>query len=121
MQPSELIELYIAAWCEPDRARRQQLLERVWAEDGIYTDPTARVAGRTQFVDHIGGFFKQFPQARLEVTSGVDAHHEVIRFTWRMVLADGKVLVEGIDFGELAADGKLQRIVGFFGPVAARQ
>jgi hypothetical protein len=33
-------------------------------------------------------------------------------------LADGKVFLEGIDFGELNSDGKLHRIVGFFGPLA---
>jgi hypothetical protein len=26
-------------------------------------------------------------------------------------------LNEGIDFGEIAADGKLKMIVGFFGPI----
>ena len=36
-----------------------------------------------------------------------------------MVLADGKVFLEGIDFGELSADGKLRQIVGFFGPLTA--
>lgn len=35
-----------------------------------------------------------------------------------MLLADGKVFLEGIDFGGLSADGKLHRIVGFFGPLA---
>jgi hypothetical protein len=36
-----------------------------------------------------------------------------------MVLADGKVAFEGIDFGELSSDGsKLHRIVGFFEPLA---
>ena len=38
-----------------------------------------------------------------------------MRFTWRMLLADGSVFVEGTDFGELSADGRLERIVGFFG------
>jgi hypothetical protein len=47
-------------------------------------------------------------------------HHEKLRFTWRMLLADGKVLLEGIDFGELSTDGKLHRIVGFFGPLAPK-
>ena len=37
-----------------------------------------------------------------------------IRFTWRMLLADGKVFLEGINFGELNSDGKLHLIVGFF-------
>jgi len=41
MELPELITLYTGAWSEPDRALRQQLLERAWAEDGTYTDPTA--------------------------------------------------------------------------------
>ena len=35
-----------------------------------------------------------------------------------MVLADGKVFLEGIDFGELSSDDKLHPSVGFFGPLA---
>lgn len=120
MELSELILRYTAAWCEPDHALRQEALERVWAEDGTYTDPTAHVVGRRELIEHIGGFFEQFPGARIELTSGIDAHHEKIRFTWRMVLADGKVFLEGVDFGELSADGKLHRIVGFFGPLAPK-
>jgi hypothetical protein len=117
MDLSELITLYTRAWCEPGRALRQQLLERVWSEDGTYTDPTAHVAGRAALVDHIGGFFQQFPGARIELASGIDAHHAKVRFAWRMVLADGSVYVEGVDFAELSPDGKLHRIVGFFGPL----
>jgi len=120
MDLSELITLYTGAWSEPDRALRQQLLERVWAEDGTYTDPTAHVAGREEFVDHIGGFFERFPGAHFELTSGIDTHHEKLRFSWRMMLADGKVSVEGVDFGELSTDGKLHRIVGFFGPLGPK-
>ncbi|MGZ9074387.1 MAG: nuclear transport factor 2 family protein [Burkholderiaceae bacterium] len=120
MELDELIILYAAAWSEPDRVLRQQLLARVWAEDGTYTDPTAYVEGRKALGDHIGGFFKQFPGARFVVTSEIDAHHKRLRFTWRMMLADGKVFADGVDFGELSPDNKLRQIVGFFGPLAAK-
>lgn len=120
MALDELIALYCQAWSEPDRALRQQLLDRVWTEDGTYTDPNAHVVGRKALVEHIGRFFEQFPGARIVPSSVVDAHHEKLRFTWRLVLGDGKVFVEGIDFGELSSDGKLRCIVGFFGPLAAR-
>ena len=120
MELTELITLYTRAWSEPDRACRQSLLDRIWDENGTYTDPTAHVAGRAALVDHIGGFFVQYPGARIELTSGVDMHHEMFRFTWRMVLADGNVFVEGIDFGELSSEGKLHRIAGFFGPLAPK-
>ena len=49
-------------------------------------------------------------------TSGIDAHHGAIRFTWTLRAGDGKIVTEGIDFGELADDGRLSRITGFFGP-----
>jgi hypothetical protein len=35
------------------------------------------------------------------------------------VLGDGQALPDGIDFGQLGPDGKLTRIIGFFGPVKA--
>jgi hypothetical protein len=47
-------------------------------------------------------------------------HHEKLRFTWRMLLGDGKVFMDGIDFGELSTTGQLHRIVGFFGPPALK-
>jgi hypothetical protein len=113
-----LITDYADAWCEPNPAARKALLDRCWAEDGTYTDPTADIAGRQQLVEHIGGFFERFPGARIARTSAVDAHHGMLRFTWRMVLSDGQVFTEGIDFGRLSPDGRLAGIVGFFGPVA---
>jgi len=36
-----------------------------------------------------------------------------------MELADSKPLMRGVDFAEFASDGRLQRIVGFFGPLPA--
>lgn len=117
MNPAELVARYMSAWNQADRDATRRVLETAWTADAAYSDPTAHVAGREAFARHIDGFHQQFPGARLEVTSEVDSHHQHLRFEWKMVLADGKVFVHGIDFGEVAADGKLQRIVGFFGPV----
>lgn len=118
MDLQQLTGHYCGAWAEPDEASRERLLEQCWADDGVYCDPTAHVVGRAALIAHIGGFFAQYPGARIEQTSAVDAHHGLLRFSWRMRLADGSVLVEGLDVGELAGDGRLQRIVGFFGPLA---
>jgi hypothetical protein len=114
--PAEVVAAYGAAWNEPDEARRRRLLEASWAVDGVYTDPTAHVEGRDALLAHIAAFQRQMPGARIRATSGVDAHHGRLRFTWAMDGADGSLVVEGIDFGELAPDGRLGRIVGFFGP-----
>ena len=113
----QAVRTYVDAWGETDAAQRAQMLEQVWDEHGVYTDPMAHVEGRAALIGHIGGFQQQFPGARIELSSGVDTHHGKIRFAWRLVLADQTVHVEGIDFGEVSADGKLRAIVGFFGPL----
>ena len=115
----QVIEAYAAAWCEPDEGARRRLLERVWADDGTYTDPLSHVAGREALVQHIGAFHQQAPGARIVRASGIDAHHGLLRFGWTVFGATAPPLagLEGIDFGELAPDGRLGRIVGFFGPL----
>ena len=107
---------YVAAWSEADEGKRRTLLETAWAETGIYIDPTTQASGREALVQHIGRVLQQFAGCRVLLTSGVDEHHGRIRFTWAMVRPDGKRITEGIDFGELEADGRLLRITGFFGP-----
>jgi hypothetical protein len=115
-----LIETYCAAWSEPDAQQREQMLEEVWAEAGTYMDPSAFIRGRKELVEHIGKVLARYPGARVVRTSVLDTHHGVVRFAWKMILADGQSLPEGLDFGELSAEGKLQRIVGFFGPLRSR-
>ena len=39
-------------------------------------------------------------------------------FDRELVAPDGAVVVTGLDVGELAADGRLQRMAGFFGDLA---
>jgi hypothetical protein len=125
MKPTEqsivlerLIDVYCSAWCEPDSARRAAIIHEIWDEEGTYTDPTAHVVGRDQLNDHIGGVLAHYVGGRVVRTSVIDAHHNVVRFTWKMVLPDGKSLPEGVDFGEVTSEGKVRRIVGFFGPLA---
>lgn len=115
MEPTEAVVTYGAAWNETDDTKRAALLEKAWAADGVYLDPTGRAEGRDAFAAHIGGFHSMMPGHTINLTSGVDEHDRVFRFAWVMRNADGDVL-EGIDFGELADDGRISRIVGFFGP-----
>jgi hypothetical protein len=112
------IGIYCAAWNETDPARRDQMLAQVWADDATYMDPTVHLVGRQALVAHIDTVLARYPGSTLEMTSALDVHHTVARFAWKKVLADGTALPEGIDFAEVGHDGKLIRIVGFFGPLA---
>ena len=115
----ETVAAYSAAWNEPDEDARRALLERSWTDDGVYCDPTGRAEGRAALVAHIGGFHARMPGSRIELTSGVDEHDGLLRFTWSMLGPDSVVALDGMDFGELEDDGRLRRIVGFFGPFPA--
>jgi hypothetical protein len=113
----ETVQTYVDAWNTSDRNRRLRLLERSWADDGTYTDPSVHLESRDALVEHAGRFAERWPGGEIALTSGIDHHHAMIRFTWRVVAPDGQTVREGTDFGELAPDGRLQRIVGFFGPL----
>src|SRR5690349_4806928 len=117
--PLETFEAYIVAWNTPDDSARQFLLEKCWAEDGIYCDPTAFVKGRQALKEHIGGFQNSFAGSRIELRSGLDIHHNKLRFAWTLINREGKTLTEGLDFGELDQDNRLKSITGFFGPLPA--
>jgi hypothetical protein len=116
MGVSDVVSAYGAAWNEPDETKRRALLEEGWAEDAVYCDPTATVAGRDALVTHIAGFHQRFPGARIEQSSGVDEHDGWLRFAWTMLGDDRTTIMDGFDVGELGPDGRLNRIVGFFGP-----
>ena len=106
---------YVAAWNEPDAATRLKLLERCWADDGDYVDPNVELRGRSALCEQISKVQAGRPGARLEMMSGVELHHHVVRFLWRLVRADGRAGETSIDVGEVDADGRLTKIVGFFG------
>ncbi len=113
----ETVAVYCAAWGEPDAAKRRQMLQRVWAPEGTYMDPISQTKGVDGLVERINGFQSKLPGGQIVPSSRVDVHHNVLRFAWRLVGPDGAILNEGMDFATLAADGRLQSVVGFFGPV----
>ncbi len=119
--PERLIDTYCEAWSEPDAVRRETILKNVWAEGATYTDPRADITGIWELGAHIGRVLSSRPGAKVIRTSAVDSHHGLARFAWRVVQADGTMLPEGIDFAEISSEGKLRRIVGFFGPLALKE
>ena len=106
---------YIAAWSEADEEQRRLLLATVWEENGVYSDPTGEASGCEALVQHIGAFLQRYPGHRTLLTSGVSKHHGWFRFAWVVVRPDGQRVLEGVDFGEVGAGGRLRRITGFFG------
>src|SRR5215210_421445 len=118
----EVVLAYIEAWSTPDAALRRELLDMSVADDGSYTDPAYEVWGKEELADLIDralsgeAYDGVAAGARIPISSGVDQHHGMFRFSWVMIdPQERQILLEGMDFVEPAADGRFQRITGFFG------
>ena len=108
----QLVDRYIAVWNETDPATRRDLIAQTWTEDGTYLDPLLTGAGHDGIDATIGGAQPQFGGARFRRTSDVNAHHDVVRFSWALGSEDNLAL-SGVDFGVIA-DGRFQSLTGFF-------
>jgi len=111
------VDTYLAAWSEPDAVRRAELVEQVWTPDGRLVDPPLEGIGHAGIADLGVALQTHYPGHTFRRTSGVDAHHDQLRFTWELVGPDDAVALTGLDVGEVAPNGRLHRIAGFFGDV----
>ena len=114
-----IVDTYLAMWNETDAKRRARLIAQAWVGDGRYADPMLEARGHGGLGEMVAGVQAKFPGHRFRRLSGVDTHHDQLRFAWDLVTPDGTVVVAGIDVGTLAADGRLERITGFFGEAPA--
>jgi hypothetical protein len=115
LKPDAAVTGYCAAWSITDRSARDRMLERVWAADGVYSDPDPTFAtGRAALSEVIAVFQRHYPGTHFRC-SAPQLHHRFMRVTWILLKADGGQVTHGVDFYDMARDGRIQRIVGFFG------
>lgn len=117
--PTTTVDAYLSMWYEADQARRQQIIAGAWAESGRYVDPLQEAKGHDALSAMSAAIQQQFPGHTFRRTSGVDAHHDQVRFGWELLAPDGSVRAAGIDVGEIDPDGRLTSITGFFGDLPA--
>jgi hypothetical protein len=113
------IDRYCEAWSVDDPGQRSALLATVWADGAVYCDPTVSAVGAPALLDHIAAVLARRPGARVLRTSALDHHHDVARFTWAVVAADGAILRDGIDVAIFDPSGRIARMIGFFGRPSA--
>jgi hypothetical protein len=115
----ETTATYFAAWNEPDAGERRRLLEQSLTADAQLLGPNYLCSGTDEIVEQIGRYQEQMPGTWIVPSSGVDAHHDVARYAWRIVDDEGTAVMEGLDIVERADDGRLSRVVMFYGPLPA--
>lgn len=114
----DVLDSYDRAWNETDADARRRLLEASLTDTCELVEPRGRFVGREAIIDRVSGFSQRVPGARVNITTKVDEHNGFARYGWAIVDQNGaQVLEEGMDVIELAEDGRLGRIVMFFGPL----
>ena len=114
-----VVDAWLEAYAEADVERRMKLIEQAWTPDGRLVDPPLEgkgYAGLSDAADLVNTHYAGHTFRRI---TGIDVHHEFVRYGWELVGPDGAVAVAGIDVAEVADDGRLRKVTGFFGDLPA--
>ena len=130
MDVNQAVVNYIAIWNERDDKRRRALIARTWSEDCSYVGPSREGTGQDAIDAMIATAQQQSvlphpegqpPAWRMSLASGIDAHHDYVRFSWTAGgTADAPLFSKGTVFASRAADGKLKSVIGFTDAAPAR-
>ena len=107
---------YLDMWNERDPGLVRGHLDKAVSEDMVFADPRDYHIGRDALHKNVRRFHRAFPGATLSITSGVDSQHDRYRYEWRIAV-DDKVILDGFDVATLNAEGLIERVDGFFGPL----
>lgn len=114
-----LVDRYLAVWNEQDAARRRALVAQLWTDDASYVDPLAKVAGHAALDALIETMQTRFAGLNFYRRGKVEAHNQYVRFAWDLGPEAGAGVAGGTDIATVAADGRLQVVVGFLDYVPA--
>jgi hypothetical protein len=109
------VDAHLAAYANPDAASRMAAIRDLWSQEGRLVDPPMEARGHAGISDLAATLLSQFPGHRFERSTAVDAHHDFARYGWRLLDTSGAAVLEGVDFVQFDVDGRIGRIVGFFG------
>jgi hypothetical protein len=128
VNPSDLVDRYVAVWNEPDAEVRQKTIRELWTHDGTHAVEApeearaiARDVGfRTATLDASGYDDLDFRVARAYesfVAPGTYTFRSqgnaarlgnIVKFNWEMVTTDGEVAAVGLDVFVVDDDGRIR-------------
>jgi hypothetical protein len=106
---------YSAAFIERDAERRLALLAEALAPTAEIRGPKHIFTGYAEISEKIIGFQQNWPTCRLVLAGGVIAFQSTCHFPMAIVDPDGRVCASGHSVVELALDGRIQRVLAFWG------
>jgi uncharacterized protein YndB with AHSA1/START domain len=110
-----VVDRYFAAWTETDPVRRRELLAAAVTDDVSFRDPYGVVDGVDELALHIAGIQHHMAGVRpvREGDPSACQGSALVRWTAR---GDGdRLFGSGTNALDLAPDGRIRRVVGFWG------
>jgi hypothetical protein len=114
-----VLRAYVELWSEPDAGRREELLRICWTEASEIIGPGYYFKGSKAVQDEVARFHRTEPGFRTVLTSGFDGHGSWVRFAFALLNPQGSVVNEGWDIVEFSRDGKIRRVISFWGKLPA--
>ena len=108
-----VVDAYIFAWGATDSVERRRFLDECWADDGVFKDAMGYASGREALDAYIGNAQRFMPGVVLRRTGPVVRSHGHIMFEWEIATAEGAVVGQGRNVGELDSSGRIREMVGF--------
>jgi hypothetical protein len=106
-------------WCEADPQRRAAIIATAWSDDASYVDPMFSADGPAELDQLVRAVHERFPGLSFRLAGHIDTHHDRARWAWQFAgPGDSAPLASGVDFAELAPDGRLRKVTGFFDQIA---
>ena len=84
-----VIDAWLEAFAEEDVERRTKLIEQAWSPEGRLVDPPLEgegYGGLSEAADLVNTHYAGHTFRRV---SGIDTHHEFVRYGWELVGPDG--------------------------------
>ena len=106
---------YLEAFTERSMDRRLSLLAQGLTPDAEIWGPKRVFAGYAEISEKIEGFHRNWPDCRLVMSSGVVSFSNAGHFAKAIVSQTGAVLASGHSVAELAPDGRIRRVLAFWG------
>lgn len=110
---------YEAMWAERDPARRAALIAASLVEEATIVGPGYLLRGHRAITEEAARFQRTEPGHCARRASGIDMHGNLARFAVKIENAAGALLADGLDVVEFAADGRIARVITFWGAMPA--
>jgi hypothetical protein len=103
-----LADRYVAAWNEPNSARRSSAIAGLWAPDALPRGGARGFGGLAKLIVGASEKHAGRESVRFRAAPTARQRRDVVTFRWEMILADSEtVLASGLEFLIVDDDGRI--------------